>query len=228
MTLPTRGALGAALLVPVVAALAACSFSSSAAASGTPSAVSSQSAAPASATSPSSTAPTYRKLTPDQLVKTLLTLDGLPAGYTAEKPDLTDSNETFCHYKQPNKENGYAAITFDGGSSSAIGHTIRQYDSVADASAQQDALAKAVQAGCSMTENGTKLKVAQMSAPKLGDRTIGVALTGGGVTIDEVFVQVGPSVLAIAEAGVGSANVTEMTSLAKKAIAKYESAAGGN
>ncbi|MFC6704626.1 hypothetical protein [Flexivirga alba] len=187
---------------------------------------STQSRASVVATSRAAASPTYRQLTSDKLVNALLTLDDVPAGYTADKPERTDPNKNFCGYTQPNKENGYAAITFQRSSTSLIGHTVRQYDSVADASAQQDALAKAVRAGCSMTDNGTKLKVAQMSAPKLGDRTIGVELTSQGATVDEVFVQVGPVVLAVADAGVvGSADVTQMTAMAKKAIAKYKSAA---
>lgn len=179
------------------------------------------STAPATATSQSPVGPTYRQLSSDQLVSALLTLDDVPPGYTADKHDRTDSNVTFCHYKQPNKENGYAAITFEK-STGLIGHTIRQYDSVADATAQQDALTKAVDAGCSMTDNGKKLTVARMSAPKLGDRSVGVALTGQGAVIKEVFVQVGPVVLAVADVGVGDADAAQMTRVAKKAIAKYK------
>lgn len=231
MTLSARNALGVAVLVPALAALAACGGSSSASApsraptatqpmakSGTPS-------ASTVATSRPAASPTYQQLTSDKLVDALLTLEDVPAGYTADKPERTDPNKTFCHYTPPNKENGYVAITFERSSTGLIGHTIRQYDSVADASAQQDALAKAVRAGCSMTDSGTTLKVAQMSAPKLGDRSIGVELTGSGATIDEVFVQVGPVVLAVADGGVGGADVAQMTSVAQKAIAKYKSAA---
>lgn len=149
----------------------------------------------------------------------------MPAGYTAEKPDTTDNNETFCNYKEPNHANNYASITYDGTSASAIAASIRQYDSVDDASAQQESLGAALRTCRSMTSSGHTLKVAQMSAPQLGDRTVGVALSSQGYTIAELFIQVGPAVLQIGEAGLGGADVTKVTGLAKKAIAKYEDAA---
>lgn len=189
MTLSARGALGSVVLVPALAALAACGGSSSGPASGD-AVITTQSTKPSAPSKASvegaskvPSAPTYRQLTSDKMVNALLTLDDVPAGYTADKPDRTDSNVTFCHYKQPNKENGYAAITFEK-STGLIGHTIRQYDTAADASLQQEALAKAVEAGCSMTDDDKKLTVARMSAPKLGDRSVGVTLSGQGAVID--------------------------------------------
>lgn len=229
MTLSARCALGAVFLVSALMAVAGCGGSSSASTVSN-AAVTTQStkaSTPSKATAITSTpasTPTYRQLTSDKIVNALLTLDDVPAGYTADKPERTDSNVTFCNYKQPNKENGYAAITFEK-STGLIGHTIRQYDSVADATAQQEALAKAVEAGCSMTDNGKKLTVARMSVPKLGDRSVGVTLSGQGAVIDEVFVQVGPVVLAVADAGAGDADVAQMTSVAKTAIAKYKGVA---
>lgn len=169
--------------------------------------------------------PTYAQLTSRQLIKALPALDDMPAGYTAEQPETKDTSTTFCNYKQPNQENGYASITFDGSSTSAIEAGIRQYGSVADASAQQAALAKALRTCHSMTSDGTTLKVARMSAPSLGDRSIGTALSSQGYTIAELFIQVGPVVIQVGEAGLGSADITKVTAIAKKTIAKYEDAA---
>lgn len=228
MTFLGRKALAAAILIPFLAACGGNSASSgpnkapTASATSTPTTGSTASAAPSVS---SSTTPRYRQLTSDQLVNTLLGLDEMPAGYTADKPDLTDSNATFCHYRQPNRENGYAAVTFERPPASALGNTLRQYDSVADASAQQEALAKAVRHGCTMTEKGTTLKVAEMSAPKLGDRTVGVSMKSDIASYAEVFVQIGPVVIMVGEGNTGSPDITKVTAIAKKSIAKYRHAA---
>jgi len=105
-----------------------------------------------------------------------------------------------------------------------VGNTLRKYDSAADASAQQDALAKAVRTGCSMTEKGTTVKLAEMSAPKLGDRTIGVSVKRNIASNAELFVQVGPEVLMVGEGNTGSPDIANMAALAKKSIAKYKAA----
>ena len=64
-----------------------------------------------------------------------------------------------------------------------------------------------------------------MSAPKLGDRSVGVALTSQGYTIAELFIQDGPAVIQVGEGGLGGADITKVTALANNAIAKYDSAA---
>jgi hypothetical protein len=233
MTSPISTVVRIAVLLAAVVVLAACGSNSPGLAASAPtSQVTSPTASSTSLTTPdaSSSQPpsadrAYAQLTSAQLIKALPALDEMPAGYTAEEPDTSDTNETFCNYMQPNHENSYASITYDGTSTSAIAVSVRQYNSVDDASAQQVALAKAMQTCSSMTSSGTTLKVAQMSAPKLGYRTVGVALSSQGYTIAELFIQVGPAVLQVGEAGLGGADVTKVTGLAKKAIAKYQDAA---
>jgi hypothetical protein len=233
MTSRTRTTMGVVTLMAAAVALAACGSTSSApAASATTSQTTSPSAPSKSATTPdasssvtASTRPAFKQLSSAQLIKALLALDEMPPGYTAEKPDTTESSETFCNYKRPNHANSYASLTYDSTSMNAIAASIRQYDSVDDATAQQEALVAALQTCRSMTSSGQTLKVAQMSAPKLGDRTVGVALTSQGYTIAEFFIQVGPAVLQIGEAGLGGADVLKMTRLSKKAVAKYEESA---
>lgn len=214
-----RPALGAAALVPVVAILAACGSPSSA----TPSI----SAAASPSGSSAAAAPTYPQLTYAQLVKALPSLSDVPVGYTAEKPESKDSDVTACNFQPPNKETGYASITFDGTGGSDIAATIRQYGSATDASAQMAALVHATQAGCSMKTSGTTVRVAQMSAPKLGDSSTGFAISGQGFVIDDVDVQVGPAIIQIGQGGMAAANVAQATSVAKKAIADYQRVAKG-
>jgi hypothetical protein len=177
-----------------------------------------------------------RQLTAAQLAAALIGIDAMPAGYTAEPPQTKDAATTYCNYKLPTTATGYASRMFDTGSGlnqGAIVVTIRQYASVADAAKQSDALEAALQTCHSMKSGGQTIGIAEMSAPKLGDRAIGVMLaypsSVGKVNVPQVFFQVGPSLISVGGASTLSGMSTpDLEVVATAQIEKYRAAANLN
>jgi hypothetical protein len=188
------------------------------------------------ATSPTPTVKEGRQLTATQLAAALVGIDAMPAGYTAEPPKTKDVTSTFCNYKLPTTATGYASRTFDTGSGLNQGFiqvTIRQYASVADAAKQSDALEAALQTCHSMKSSGQTIGIAEMSAPKLGDRAIGVMLTSsssiGKLNTPQMFFQVGPSLIAVGGVStLGAMSTSDLEVVATAQIANYRAAASLN
>lgn len=149
---------------------------------------------PAVTTSTAPTAPAADLLNRAELADVLLTLNDVPPGFTQDPDDDTgDGKKTFCDYKVPFRHKLSVARGFsDDAGQRYLSTIIRQYASVEQAKASFDALVKALQACKKDESDGETYDIALMSAPKLGDGSVGVQLTASSYVIKNNFVLVGP------------------------------------
>jgi hypothetical protein len=165
------------------------------------------------------------------LRRQLLTIKDLPPGYSADKLTADDSSDKnthyFCNYKAV-LPRAVAKQTFtkDQGLASAVAQVaVRQYASAEQAGQQMALLEKTLSTCPGETYQGSQLKYAMISTPKLGDDTVGVRLTFDQGSINEYYIQVGPemAVVAIGGTGLGSETIDDLTALANKQVARMPS-----
>lgn len=173
-------------------------------------------------------APTYDLLDKKALNKALLGLDEMPAGYSQDPPGTSDTDKTFCDYKEPFKPKVKVAHDFTkgGGVGSEIASIgIRQYGSTSKAAAAFKALTTAL-AGCKgETFQGSRLAYSPMSAPKIGDGSVGVRIESDGVVLLQNFALVGPSLVNSGGGGLTNANADQAAHLLEAQVKTYIAAA---
>lgn len=197
--------------------------------SNTPSAVATSATTPTS--SPTPEAPAYEILTQAALKEALLEVDQLPAGYSQDPPNEDDGNKNFCDYKPPTEEKFRVRRDFTkGGGMSAelISITLRQFKSVGEASAAWNAMIETLKTCKSEVYEGTKLTYSPMSAPKLGDASIGLKLDADGMTLLQNFVLVGPVMISGGGGGLMNADADTIANLLETQVERYVGAAAMN
>lgn len=193
------------------------------------SATTTQSDTPAS-TSPTPeepAAPEYQVLDKADLEGALLTIQDMPPGYSQDPP-TEPSDKTFCDYKEPVQEDVLVRHDFSkgGGMSAELDSvSIRQFKSPEDASKAFDALADVVNTCPGDTIDGTEAKYTPMSAPKVGDGSVGIRIEADQFTILQNFILVGPSIISAGGAGLTNINSDQVTQLVEAQVKKYENAA---
>ncbi|MEZ5202962.1 MAG: hypothetical protein R2701_00835 [Acidimicrobiales bacterium] len=106
--------------------------------------------------------------------------------------------KTFCDYKPPFTEKQYVTRDFTKGggmSSEFLSIGLRQYATADEANAAFDAMADAIGSCPGDTFQGTELTYAPMSAPKIGDASVGVRITADGTDLLQFFVLTGPTII---------------------------------
>lgn len=177
-----------------------------------------------SATAPSpSGSPEFQILSRVAVRHTLLSVDDLPPGYSQE-PSEPDEGKNFCDYKEPAKAQAYLRRDFlKGGGLSAelLTITIRQYGSIKDANAAWDALAKALESCKGEEYDGSQLTYTRMSAPDLGENSLGLKIDVDGVTLLQNFVLVGPAVISGGGGGAVNADADTIVAALRKQVVRY-------
>lgn len=112
-----------------------------------------------------------------------------------------------------------------GVSSGVLSLGLRQYANADEANAAFDAMADAIGTCQRDTFQGTELTYAPMSAPKLGDASVGVRISAEGADLLQFFVLAGPTIIRTGGGGLMNANLDEVTKLLEAQLAAYEAAA---
>ena len=210
----------------LVGALAACGGQSEPNASESLTTEATLPATTSTATAPSAV-PEFQILGRAAVKRVLLNVDDLPPGYSQEPSDPSDG-KTFCDYKEPAKERVYVRRDFiKGGGLSAelLTISIRQYGSVDEANAAWNALRKALRTCKGEEYDGSQLKYTRMSAPDLGEDSLGLKIDVDGVTLLQNFVLVGPAVLSGGGGGAVNADADTIVAALRKQVARYDGAA---
>jgi hypothetical protein len=183
--------------------------------------------ATASATPTKATGPEYAALAKEDLEAALLTIQDMPVGYSQDPPS-EPSTKTFCDYRVPFTEKVYVSRDFTKGggmSTEFLSIGLRQFDSSDQARASFDALTKTLNTYHEETYDGTKLEYALMSAPKVGDDTVGIRITADGTTILQNFALVGPTLVNTGGGGIMQSNADEIAHLLEAQVEAYQTAA---
>lgn len=173
------------------------------------------------------TAPAMRLLSEEELAGALLGVQDMPVGYSQDPPS-ENPTKTFCDYKPPFDEKVYVTRDFTKGGGMSIELTslgLRQYADPEQAKAAFDAMATAIESCPGDTFQGTELVYAPMSAPKLGDASVGVRITADGTDLLQFFVLSGPTIIRTGGGGLMNANLDEVTQLLEAQLNAYQSAA---
>jgi hypothetical protein len=200
------------------------------AAQATPTAKATESTTPDPSPTPTeTTGPEYALLSEDDLEAALLTIQDMPVGYSQDpESESSTTTKTFCDYKPPFTEKTSVSRDFTkgGGMSTeflAIG--LRQYQNADQARAAFNALTKALDSCKSETFEGTTLEYALMSAPKVGDDTVGIRISADSTTILQNFALVGPTLVNTGGGGLMQANADEIANLLEAQVKAYQTAA---
>lgn len=189
----------------------------------------SQSGSPAaSAATTTPAAPAYRILPKEELTKALLELQDLPPGYSQDPPAAEGPSKTFCDYPPPFEESLRVRRDFTkGGGLSAeyLSLGLRQYANADQAKASFDALTNALKTCTGETYNGVQSTYAPMSAPKVGDGSVGVKIAAGDTGLLQFFAVVGPVLINTGGGGLLNANANEVMSLLEAQVNKYRAVA---
>ena len=172
----------------------------------------------------------YRVLTKRALTAALLGVQDLPPGYSQDPPTNDGRSKTFCDYKPPFTEKIKVSRDFTkGGGMSAelLRVMLRQYAGQAQAKAAFKALTKSMKTCTNEVYDGTEVTYAVMSAPKVGDDSIGIKMTADGTTLLQTFVLVGPTLVSTGGGGLMNANADEVNGLIKAQVNEYQDAASG-
>ena len=174
-------------------------------------------------------APTgYNVLSKADLTSALLGIEDMPTGYSQDPPSESDGNKTFCDYEPPFHEKIRVRrdLTKGGGlSAQLLSVTLRQYANAREAKASFAVLTKTISTCRSETYEGSKLEYAPLSAPKVGEASVGVRITSDGTTLVQNFALVGPTVLSAGGGGLTNTNADEAADLLGDQVDAYHTAA---
>jgi hypothetical protein len=182
----------------------------------------------ASITTTASTAPAQRLLSEKELNEALLGVEDLPAGYSQDPPSDEPASKTFCDYKPAFEEKISVARYFTKGgglSSEILKVSLRQYADADQARASFKSMTDALGSCTGETHNGSKLTYAPMSAPKVGNDSVGVKINADGTDLLSFYAVDGPVLINTGGGGLMNANADEVINLLKAQINKYEASA---
>jgi hypothetical protein len=173
-------------------------------------------------------APTYRLLSEQELAGAVLGIEDLPPGYSQDPPSDDSTNKTFCDYTPPFEEQIKVRQDFTKGggiSAEVLSVGLRQYASPEEASASFDALMNALAYCPGETYEGTELTYAAMSAPKVGDASVGVRISADGTDLLQTFALVGPTLVNTGGGGLMNASADDVNTLLEAQVNAYKAAA---
>lgn len=214
--------VSAALLV----LLAGCGGNSDSGESGAPSESASSEASASSAPTPPE--PKYAVLSKADLTGALLGIQDMPTGYSQDPPSKSAGNKFFCDYKPrfDEKIRVRRDFTKSGGmSSQLLSFSLRQYADAKEAKAAFGALTRTLDTCRSETYEGSKLIYAPMSAPKVGEDSVGVRITSDGTTLLLNFALVGPTLISAGGGGLVNVDADEIAGLLGDQVDAYDTAA---
>jgi hypothetical protein len=177
---------------------------------------------------PAPAEPEYTILSKADLNGALLSIQDMPTGYSQEPPSKSAGNKFFCDYKPPFEEKMRVRRDFTKGgglSAQVLSFTLRQYADADKAEAAFDALTKTLETCRVETYQGSKLVYAPMSAPKVGESSVGARITSDGTTILQNFALVGPTLISAGAGGLIDVNADEVAGLLEDQVNAYETAA---
>ncbi|MGI8756579.1 MAG: hypothetical protein ACR2MB_12090 [Acidimicrobiales bacterium] len=172
--------------------------------------------------------PAYRLLSQEELTGALLGVQDLPAGYSQDPPGTDNTEKTFCDYKPPFafKVKARQDFTKGGGMSAEnLSLGLRQYASTEEAKAAFGALTDVLASCTGETYQGAKLTYAPMSAPKVGDASVGVKINADGTDLLQIFALVGPTLINTGGGGLMNASADDVNSLLETQVKAYQAAA---
>ena len=172
--------------------------------------------------------PTYRLLSEEELAGALLGIEDVPAGYSQDPPSDEGANKTFCDYTPPFEEQIRVRRDFTKGgglSAELLSVGLRQYASTEEAKASFDALTDALASCPSESYEGMEMTYAAMSAPKVGDASVGVKITADGTDLLQTFALVGPTLVNTGGGGLMNASADDVNMLLEAQVNAYEAAA---
>ena len=172
--------------------------------------------------------PEYDVLPRGDLEAALLTIQDMPVGYSQDPPTEAGT-KTFCDYRTPFADKAtYVDRDFTKGggmSSELLRVSLRQYESADQSRTAFDALTTALSTCQGEVYEGTKMEYAAMSAPKVGEESIGVRITADGTALLQNFALVGPTIVGTGGGGLMQANADEIASLVEAQVETYQSSA---
>ena len=164
----------------------------------------------------------------EELAGAILGLQDLPAGYSQDPPSAKSTDKMFCDYVPPftPKVTAFRGFTKGGGMSAEIlSIGLREFASPEEAKAAFDALTHALESCTGETYQGTRLTYAPMSAPKVGDGSVGVKMSAHGTDLLQFFALVGPTLINTGGGGLMNASADEITSLLEAQVNAYQGVA---
>lgn len=182
----------------------------------------------AEATTTTSAGPTYRILSEAELTAALLDIQDLPAGYAEEPPADQGSSKTFCDYKPPYTEKIRVRQNFTKGgglSTELLSTGLRQYATPDEARAAWDAMVDALETCTEETYDGSHVTYSPMSAPRVGDASVGVKINFDGTDVLQFFALVGPTLVNTGGGGLMNASAEDLTHLLEAQVGAYQEAA---
>ena len=182
----------------------------------------------ASTGTPAPAAPAQRVLSEVELTDALLGVPDLPAGYSQDPPSDKPGDKTFCDYKPAFQEKTSVERNFTKGgglASEFLQVSLRQYADADEARASFKSLTDALATCTGELYNGSNMTYAPMSAPKVGDESIGVKITADGTALLSFFAVDGPILIKTAGGGLMNANADEVINVLKAQVTKYEASA---
>lgn len=152
-------------------------------------------------------------------------MQDLPPGYSQDPPEEKTPNKTFCDYKPAFEEKNYVerGFTKGGGLSSELLRVgLRQYADADQARASFRSLTDALTTCTGEIYNGSKMTYAPISAPKVGDGSVGVKITSDGNSLLSFFALDGPVLVKVGGGGLINANADEVISVLEAQVKKYQ------
>lgn len=175
-----------------------------------------------------SSEPEYRLLGRKALEYALVGVQDLPPGYSQDPPRKKSVDRTFCNYKPRSQPRAKAVREFTKGgglSSEFLSVTLREFGSPKEAGAAFDALTNTLETCHGENVDGSQLKYSVMSAPKIGDRSVGVRITADEAELMQYFVLIGPTLVSTGGGGLMNANANEVMVVLKAQVRAYRDAA---
>lgn len=204
----------------LLALLAGCGSSPTAPTLGGPTRTTSSSASPKP--SVGSAIGTYKQLNKEALQGVLLQLSDMPPGFTSTPAD-TSQKHNFCGYNAPaDPEVTVAADYQNAGDSEGLSFYIRQFASPGAARVAFHALVSTLRTCHGETYKGSSLTYSPMSAPRLGDDSVGVQIETSGQILKQNFALIGPVVIS---GGGLNVDASQIASLLTEQLDKYRAVA---
>jgi hypothetical protein len=183
--------------------------------------------AESASTSPSaSPTPDGSALSQQELRDVVLPLTLMPNGFRVDpKTDGVESDDTFCDYQQPYRASAYAEGGFVKGSgltSHFILITLREYADVDQAAASFGALRAALKTCKTDTIDGKQVTYSPLSAPALGDASLGVDGNISGLSSPQYFTISGQTVIGVSGIGLDGPSTDVLTEVLRDQVSRYE------
>jgi prefoldin subunit 5 len=170
-----------------------------------------------------------RLLTKAQLRDAIVGIEDLPTGYSVDRDQASgEGNKTFCDYKVPHREKIKVFTDFIKGgglSTELIVANLRQYASSAAAKESFSALTNTLKTCRSERSQGETVHYTLMSAPRLGDGSVGVRIEYDEGTNLSFFVLDGPVLINVGAGGVLNVDADKVASILKRQVRAYENSA---